>query len=126
MQTKPDGEYKWIGHIVDHFSRYHVIYPQVNKSAKETAKNIIERFFAYFGLPKIIHSDNGREFVNDIIRAVVLLWPGHAIFVNGNPGHSQSQGMVEQGNNTIQTMISAREKDESSCCWSKWLPEIQC
>ena len=43
-------------------------------------------------------------FVNDIIRAVVLLWPGHAAFVNGNPGHSQSQGMVEQGNNTIQTM----------------------
>ena len=60
MQSKPDGEYKWIGHIVDHFSRYHVIYPQVTKTAKETAENIINRFFSYFGLPSIIHSDNGK------------------------------------------------------------------
>ena len=100
-----------------------MIYPQVNKSAKETAKNIIERFFAYFGPPKIIHSDNGKD--NNTVRAVVLFWPGHATFVNGNAGHSQSQGMAEQGNNTIQTMISAREKDENSCYWSKWLPKIQ-
>ena len=64
--------------------------------------------------------------MNDIIRAVVLLWPGRSSFVRGNPGYSQSQGMVEQGNRTIQMMISARELDENICCWSKWLPEIQC
>ena len=110
----------------DHFSRYHVIYPQINKSAKETANNIINRFFAYFGLPTIIHSDNGKEFLNDILQAIVMLWPGRSSFVRGNPGHSQLQGMVEQGNKTIQTMISARERDENECCWSNWLPEIQC
>ena len=64
---KPHGEKKFIAHIIDHFRRFHVVYPQVRKSAKETARNIIAGFFCYFGLPKIIHSDNGREFVNDII-----------------------------------------------------------
>ena len=94
MQSKPDGDYKSIGHITDHFSRYHVIYPQINKSAKETANNIINRFFAYFGLPTIIHCDNGKEFVNDILQAIVMLWPGRSSFVRGNPGHSQSQGRL--------------------------------
>ena len=120
MQSKPDGDYKWIGYITDHFSRYHVIYPQINKNANETAHNIINRFIAYF------HSDNRKEFVNDILQAIVMLWRGRSSFVQGNQGHSQSQGMVEQGNKTIQTMISARERDKNECCWSNWLPEIQC
>ena len=81
---------------------------------------------SYFGLRKIIHSDNGSEFVNDVITALVVLWPGHAKFVNGGPGHSQSQGLVEQGNNTIENCISAREQEEKECNWSSWLPEIQC
>ena len=54
------------------------------------------------------------------------MWPGNTKFINGNPGLLQSQGLVEQGSNTIQTMISTREIDEGSCRWSKRLPEIQC
>ena len=35
-------------------------------------------------------------------------------------------GLVEQGNNTIENCISAREQEEKECNWSSWLPEIQC
>ena len=81
--------------------------------------------FSYFGLPKIIHSDNGSEFLNSVIAALVVLWPGKAEFINGGPGHSQSQGLVEQGNNSIENYINAREQEELNCCWSLWLPEIR-
>lgn len=103
-----------------------LFYPQGAKETSETEKFVIKNVFSYFGLPKIIHSDNGKEFVYSIIQAVVVLWPGKSTFVNGGPRHSQSQGLVEQGNNTIETMISAREKDERHGQWSQWLPEIQC
>lgn len=96
------------------------------KIGKKTPEIIVTKVFSYFGLPKIIHSDNGKEFINDIIHAIVVLWPASSSFINGGLGHSQLQSLVEQGNNTIETMICAREKDEQRGCWSKWLPGFQC
>ena len=87
----------------------YVLFPLENKSANEVAKHLIERVFSLFGLPTILHSDNGTEFVNEIIQATVLLWPGKCSLVNGNPGHSQSQGLVEQGNRTVEFIISTRK-----------------
>ena len=55
-----------------------------------------------------------------------MLWPGKASFINGTPGHSQSQVLVEQGNNSIENFTSTREQEEHKCCWESWLREIQC
>ncbi|XP_057296110.1 SCAN domain-containing protein 3-like [Hydractinia symbiolongicarpus] len=110
---------------VDHFSKFRVLSPLDRKTAEERSKRFKDRFFSVFGLPKIIHSDNGREFVNGVMEHVAASWPGKTTFGHGAPGHSQSQGLVEQGNATIQTMISAKEMDTKTSFWSKWLPEIQ-
>ena len=124
MQTKPDPPYHFICHVVDHFTKFHILFPLEHKLANEVARSLIERVFSMFGLPTILHSDNGTEFVNCVIQATVLLWPGRCHIINGNPGHSQSQGLVEQGNRTIEMMISAREAETDSCNWSPWLSEI--
>ena len=105
MQTKPDGAYCYICHTADLFSKFHVILPLPSKNATVVAKEFKRHEFSYFGLPKIIHSNNGSEFVNYVIATLVVLWPGHAKFDNGGPGPSQSQGLVEQGNNTIENCI---------------------
>ena len=98
----------------------------MSKEARVAANRIKIHVFSYFGLHKIILSDNGSEFVNDIIAALAIICPGKASFINGAPGHSKSQGPVEQGNNSIENFISAREQEERKCCWTSWLPEIQC
>ena len=98
----------------------------MSKEAQVVTNGIKIHVFSYFGLPRIIHSDNGSEFVNDIIAALVMLWPGKASLINGTPGHSQSQGLAKLGNNSIENFISAREQEEHKCCWASWLPEIQC
>ena len=126
MQSKPDVQYRYICHAVDHFSKLHVIFSLVSKEARVVAYAIKIHVFSYFGLRKIVHSDNESEFVNDIIAALVMLWPGKASFINGAPGQSQSQGFVEQGNSSIENIISAREPEEHKCCWASWLLEIQC
>ena len=56
---------------------------------------------------------------------MLVLWPGGVTIINGGSEHSQSQGLVEQGNKTIQLMINAQEQEMKICEWSKWLPEIQ-
>ena len=42
-----------------------------------------ERVLAYLGPPKIFHSDNGREFVNNLIRAMFEKWGGDVTFASG-------------------------------------------
>ena len=54
------------------------------------------------------------------------MWPGHASIVNGSVGHCQSQGLVEQENNTIRVLIEKRRVDSKSNNSSRWLSEIQC
>ena len=83
MSTTADGDYKWIGHAVDHFSKYHILFPLCRKSAQEVAVILVCKVFAYFGLPYIIHSDKGKEFVNEIFKEVVKEWPGECTLING-------------------------------------------
>ena len=78
--------------------------------------------------PKIFHSDNGREFVNNLICAMFEKWGGDVTFVSGRPSHSQSQGLVERGNRTVEQKIAAMKLDEghgeNKYPWVSWLPRI--
>ena len=54
-------------------------------------------------LPKILLTDNGAEFKNKLIKSY---WEGKGIyFVNGTPGHPQSQGVIEAFNKTVQNFL---------------------
>ena len=107
MGHNPDGDFKWIGHFMDHFSKYQVIFPLKNKTAQEVAEKIQECVLSYLGVPKIFHSENGREFVNELL---------------------QSQGLIENGNKTLEKRLAAiksEKKITGSTPWSTWLPRIQ-
>jgi len=71
-----------------------------------------ERVLGYFGLLKCFHFDNGREFVNLLIRAMFDRWEGDVTFVSGRPRHSQSQGLVKRGNRTVEDRLKAVKKEE--------------
>ena len=81
-----------------------------------------------FGLPAIIHSGNGKEFVNKLIEDVVSTWPGHVQLISGLLRCPQSHGLVEQAHYTLERMISAKivECSDPSPPWSQWLPHIVC
>lgn len=72
---------------MDHWSKVHVLFPLMQKCAEEVALNLVTKVFSYFGLPRILQSDNGREFVNAILRKVVEDWPGEVAMVNGRARH---------------------------------------
>ena len=88
--------------IIDHFSKYGWIYCIPDKSM-ETVFLKIKQVFAQFMPPKILHTDNGAEFKNKLIKSY---WEGKGInFVNGTPGHPQSQGAIEAFNKTVQNFL---------------------
>lgn len=124
----PDGQYKWIAHYMDHWAKYHVLFPLMRKSAAEVAFGLRTRVFCFFGTPKLLQSDNGREFVNEIIADVVSKWPGETVIINGRPRNPRCQGLVEQGNAMVEKLLGIRlqEHDGDDSPWMEWLPLIQC
>ena len=60
----------------------------MKKSAIEVAMGLVTRVFPYLGLPKILQSDNGREFVNEVVHDAVSSWPGEVTILKGRPRHS--------------------------------------
>ncbi|CAF3467484.1 unnamed protein product [Rotaria socialis] len=86
---KPDIIYNWILNCIDHFSKFSWSYPLKNKSAAEVALKLRELFFV-FGPPRLLHSDNGREFVASVIHELKELFPD-MMFVREN-------GIVDEEN----------------------------
>jgi hypothetical protein len=66
MSSLPDGEYKWIFHAKDHFSKITYAVPLQRKSMEETSQ-AIRTMFHLFGPSQILQHDNGGEFVGKII-----------------------------------------------------------
>ena len=85
-----------------------------------------EHVFTVFGLPHILHSDNGREFVNNLIVDTIRAWPGECKLVNRKTKSPRVQGCVEKGNHCVEMMITTKCHEKSSNNWGSWLPEIQC
>lgn len=118
MQSRPDGEFKWILVFQDHFSKRVSLRSLRKKSGLEVAEALIE-IFAETGAPRLLHSqsDNGREFKNKHFWSLKNLFPAIG-FVHGRPRHSQSQGSVERANQDIEKMLVCW-MNENKC--SKWV-----
>ncbi|CAF3556660.1 unnamed protein product [Rotaria socialis] len=97
---KPDIIYNWILNCIDHFSKFSWSYPLKNKSAAEVALKLRELFFV-FGPQRLLHSDNGREFV-----------------AKGWPRHPQSQGCVERANGVLCSALGKWMTTYNSSPWS--------
>ena len=112
---------------MDHWSKFHVLFALQRKIGTEVAWNLATKVFAYLGLPKILQSDNGREFTSTLINELVKNWPGYTTIVNGRPRHPQSQGLVEKGNAKVEEVLACHfHENKTNHCWTDWLHEIQC
>lgn len=116
FQSLTDGRYKWILNYQDHQTKFISLLPLESKRAVEVASNLLTIFLT-FGAPKILQSDNGREFVNSIINEIKELWP-ECIIVHGRPRHPQSQGSIERSNQDVENMLRAWMKDNKTKKWS--------
>ncbi|XP_068229732.1 KRAB-A domain-containing protein 2-like [Palaemon carinicauda] len=123
FQTLPDGEFKYILTFINHFSKFCVLRPLTSKRTKEVANTLLPIFFT-FGAPVILHTDNGRVFVNAVISELSTLWP-ELILVTGRQRHPQSQGAVERLNGVIQDKLKIWMYKNKSSRWSVGVHFVQ-
>jgi transposase InsO family protein len=93
-----DG-YAWLLTCVCTFSKFLVAVPMKNKEAATVAKHLINDVFKIPGPPQILQSDNGKEFVAEVVKNVCNIL--NIKIRHGRPRHPQSQGQVERLNQTI-------------------------
>ena len=126
MRHTPHNEEEWILHIFDQWSN--IACPLRSKCTKAIADALHRHVFSVFGLPSIHHSNNGCEFVTNLIEEVASSWSGPVQLVRGRPRHPPSQRLVEQAHYTLERMITAKivETREKHPPWTDWIPYIVC
>ena len=66
MQSNPDGKYKFILSYQDHLTKFILLRALETKRAEEVAYELLD-IFTTIGAPSVLQSDNGGEFVNQVI-----------------------------------------------------------
>ena len=85
---------------MDHWSKFNFAYLLESKHAAGVCEALDKNLFPYFGVPRILHSDNGREFINHLIEDLLTRWSSDIQLVSGRPRHPQSQGLVEKAHHS--------------------------
>ena len=107
--------------MVDCFTRWTEAFPLPDKTAQSVADAFFNQVVCRFGMPSVIHSDQGREFENKIMQELCLLGGSHK--TKTTPYHPESDGMVERFNRTLLMMLAmfaGKNRDD----WDDLLPTV--
>ena len=107
--------------MVDCFSRWTEACPLPDKTAISVADAFFSNIVCRFGMPTVIHSDQGREFENKVMHELCILGGAHK--TKTTPYHPESDGLVERFNRTLLMMLAmfaGEHKDD----WDDLLPPV--
>jgi transposase InsO family protein len=107
--------------VVDICTRYVLIRPLENKSARQVAISLY-RIFTDFGIPKILQSDNGSEFKNSVIAKMKELFGFKHRFATAY--YPQSNGSAEAMVKATKNLLKKRVNGDYSE-WCLHIPSIQ-
>ena len=106
---------------VDHFSRFVILAPLLNKSAPMVAHALVTHLLCPYTTPSVLLSDNGLEFKNEVLTNICKQYNIKQTFITAY--HPASNGLVERTNRKILEILRhvAGKFQES---WQDWLPHV--
>ena len=116
-----ENQYQYLLVCIDHFSRFSILVPLKDKTAKGVAKALIDEVFCKFNTPLNIISDNGSEFNNDILNEICKNYNINKINIVAY--HPASNGLVERHNRKI-IQILKHLNDPPSFTWDEWIHQV--
>ena len=104
---------------MDYFTKWPEVYAIPNQEASTIAEVLVANFFCRFGIPRELHSDQGRNFESHLLKEVLQRLGVSK--TRTTPLHPQSDGMVERYVKTIEEhlrkVVSSHQRD-----WDERLP----
>jgi transposase InsO family protein len=107
--------------LIDVLTRFGVFWALRNESAEEIAR-VMLRIFSFLGPCKILQSDNGPSFTNEVITAFNNLLRIHHRLITAY--HPEANGIVERPNLTVIRMFQKFLEGEGAD-WPEFAPYLQ-
>ena len=107
--------------VVDVCTNFTVLRALKNKDMETIARKLW-RIFSNFGTAKIIQSDNGAEFVNQVVKTLTMLYGiDHRL---STAYHPRANGLVERRNKEVSKTLK-KFTEGTYAAWQDWLPLVQ-
>ena len=110
---------KYILIVADYFTKWVEAYPMPNQEATTVAELLVKQFICRFGVPLLIHSDQGRNFESELFAEMCRLLGIKK--TRTTPYHPQSDGMVKRFNRTLEAQLS-KFADHNQKDWDEHIP----
>ena len=92
--------------FVDCYSRYTILVPSSNHTANTVSEALLRHVVSYFGTPRRLLSDRGREFVGEIWGKLLRSLGIQRVLTS--PYHPEGNAINERSHRTLNNMLRAR------------------
>ena len=112
---------KYVLVIGDYFTKWIESYPIPDQEAETVARVLVHEFICRYGIPKELHSDQGRNFESKVMAEVCKLLGIKK--TRTCPLHPQGDGFIERFNRTLLSMVtSLLDPDDEQKDWDEKIP----
>jgi transposase InsO family protein len=120
--SRSSPRYSYILVTIDVCTRFVFLRPCIDTTALSTAQTLWQ-VFCDFGLPRIIQSDRGTHFVNELITSFARIGGIDHRLVS--PYHPRANGLVERTIRTFKATLQKKLLNVPPSHWIQYLPGIQ-
>jgi len=113
-----EGGNKYALVVTDWFTKYVEIYPMPDMTAATVARTLTREFFSRYGVPTILHSDQGKNFESNLFADMCTLLGIEK--TRTTPFRPQSDGQSERNIKTLIRMVAMTARHQSE--WDEHLP----
>ena len=118
-----DRRHKFLIVFVDCYSRYAILVRASNHTASTVSDALLRHVVPYFGTPRLLLSDRGREFVGEVWGKLTRSLGIQQLLTS--PYHPEGNSINERSHRTINNMLWARLLDGTpSRTWVDKIPGI--
>ena len=109
---------KYMLTTIDAFSKWGIAIPIPDQTAITITAKFLNEVLTKFGIPKIVVTDNGKQFLSKIFTDLARIYKFEHRTIT--PYHPQGNGAIERLHRTLANMI-AMYVDEKGSDWDEWL-----
>jgi hypothetical protein len=111
--------HKYILTCQDNLSKYLIAEPLKNQTVEEVSEALTHRVFLIYGIPGIILTDQGSNFMSEVFKGICKLFRIEKL--NTVAYHPESNGALERSHKTLVTYLRSYV-DSKPSSWDQWLP----
>jgi len=112
-KTKRGNEY--ILTLQDQPTKFCMGIPLPDQTSETIAEAFVDRFICILGAPKAILTDQGRNFISDLMKKVAKIFR-----IRTTVFHPQSNGSLERSHHALGEYLKQYASDQKQ--WDKWIP----